>query len=92
MRYADELVETRLVGSPEKEQDPKRFSSSSFYSGMNSGRLSRTTSFSQINIANKLDNLDTALKEMAEELTAVQSETYVSAAKLFRKASATATA
>jgi|JI61114C2RNA_FD_contig_101_60573_length_1518_multi_2_in_0_out_0_3 hypothetical protein len=65
MRYADELVESRFASSPERDLDPKRFTSSSFNSGMASGRLSRTTSFSQLNIANKLENLDSALKEMA---------------------------
>jgi hypothetical protein len=45
----------------ELELDLKRRSSGSFSNGPGSSRISRATSFSQINIMSKLDNLEMAL-------------------------------
>lgn len=78
MRYADELVESRMVSPDRLELDLKRRSSGIFSNGPLSSRLSRTSSFGQLNIMNKLDNLELALKEMESELKSSREEAGVS--------------
>lgn len=72
MRYADELVESRHISPSKMDIDLKRISSSTVFSGSHSGRMSRATSFSQLNMQSKMESLDASLQEMASELRILQ--------------------